>query len=157
MVHHFLRTNPYKMSIFERSVTCSFFRNCTHILTRTQGEKFEDMFLVKIASKGTSSMVYARSKLNNFYKSQGLAKNCSLLHLPQNTKSYDHLQKLTYFCNPVVFIKNFQFLPTSSSNYTTQFPKRISFLSFFKYFSIACEHGKGREREEGREKEKGSL
>ena len=32
----------------------SFFRNCTHILTRTQGEKFEDMFLVKIASKGTT-------------------------------------------------------------------------------------------------------
>ena len=31
-----------------------FFRNCTHILTRIQGEKFEDMFLVKIASKGTS-------------------------------------------------------------------------------------------------------
>ena len=31
-----------------------FFRNCTHILTRTQGEKSEDMFLVKIASKGTS-------------------------------------------------------------------------------------------------------
>ena len=31
-----------------------FFRNCTHILTRTQEEKFEDMFLVKIASKGTS-------------------------------------------------------------------------------------------------------
>ena len=48
------RTNPYKMSIFQRSVTCSFFRNCTHILTRTQGKKFEDMFLVKIASKGTS-------------------------------------------------------------------------------------------------------
>ena len=41
------------MSIFERSVTCSFFfRNCTHILTGTQGKKFEDMFLVKIASKG---------------------------------------------------------------------------------------------------------
>ena len=55
MVHHFLRTNPYKMSIFQRSVTCSlFFRNCSHILTRTQGKKFEDMFLVKIASKGTS-------------------------------------------------------------------------------------------------------
>ena len=37
----------------QRSVTCSFFfRNCTHILTRTQGRKFEDMFLVKIASKG---------------------------------------------------------------------------------------------------------
>ena len=30
------------------------FRNCTHILTRTQGEKFEDMFLVTTASKGTS-------------------------------------------------------------------------------------------------------
>ena len=30
------------------------FRNCTPILTRTQGKKFEDMFLVKIASKGTS-------------------------------------------------------------------------------------------------------
>ena len=31
-----------------------FYRNCTHILTRTQGGKFEDMFLVKIASQGTS-------------------------------------------------------------------------------------------------------
>ena len=31
-----------------------FFRNCTHILTRTQAKKFEDTFLVKIASKGTS-------------------------------------------------------------------------------------------------------
>ena len=39
------------MSIFQRSVTCSFF---SHILTRTQGKKFEDMFLVKMASKGTS-------------------------------------------------------------------------------------------------------
>ena len=28
--------------------------NCTHILTRSQGKKFEYMFLVKIASKGTS-------------------------------------------------------------------------------------------------------
>ena len=54
MVHHFLRTNPYKMSTFKKSVTCSFFRNRTHILTRTQGKKFEDMFLVKIANKGTS-------------------------------------------------------------------------------------------------------
>ena len=54
MAHHFLRTNPYKMSIFQRSITCSFFRNCTQILTRTQGKKFEDMFLVKVASKGTS-------------------------------------------------------------------------------------------------------
>ena len=31
-----------------------FYGNCTHILTRTQGEKFEYIFLVKIASKGTS-------------------------------------------------------------------------------------------------------
>ena len=42
MVHHFLHTNPY------------IFRDCTHILTRTKGKKFEDMFLVKIANKGTS-------------------------------------------------------------------------------------------------------
>ena len=31
-----------------------FFRNCTYILTRTQGKKFVNMFLVKIASQGTS-------------------------------------------------------------------------------------------------------
>ena len=31
-----------------------FFRNCTHMLKRTQRKKFEDIFLVKIASKGTS-------------------------------------------------------------------------------------------------------
>ena len=31
-----------------------FFRNCTHILTKTQGKKFEGMFLVKITSQGTS-------------------------------------------------------------------------------------------------------
>ena len=31
-----------------------FFRNCAHMLTRTQGESFEDMFLVKIANKDTS-------------------------------------------------------------------------------------------------------
>ena len=30
-----------------------FFRNCTHILTRTQAKKF-DTFLIKMASKGTS-------------------------------------------------------------------------------------------------------
>ena len=29
------------------------FKNCTHILTRTQGKKILDMLLVKIASKGT--------------------------------------------------------------------------------------------------------
>ena len=31
-----------------------FFRNCTYILTKTQEERFEDMFLVKIASKRSS-------------------------------------------------------------------------------------------------------
>ena len=58
MVHHFLRTNHYKMFISERSVTCSFFRNCTHILTRIQMTKFKDIFLVKIASKGTSLTLF---------------------------------------------------------------------------------------------------
>ena len=43
------------MPIFEKSVTCScFFRNCTPILTRTEGKKFEDTFLFKIPSKGSS-------------------------------------------------------------------------------------------------------
>ena len=40
-----------------------FFRNCTHILTRTQGEKFEDMFLIKIASKGTSLIVLIKKSV----------------------------------------------------------------------------------------------
>ena len=31
-----------------------FSRNCTHILTRTQGKKFEYMFFVKIVSNGAS-------------------------------------------------------------------------------------------------------
>ena len=31
-----------------------FFRNCTHMLARTQEKKFEDMICVKIASKETS-------------------------------------------------------------------------------------------------------
>ena len=31
-----------------------FFRNYTRILTKIKGENFEDMFLVRIASKGTS-------------------------------------------------------------------------------------------------------
>ena len=30
-----------------------FFANCTHLLTRTQDKKLENMFLVKIANKGT--------------------------------------------------------------------------------------------------------
>ena len=31
-----------------------FYRNSTYILTRTQAKKFEDIFLIKIASTGTS-------------------------------------------------------------------------------------------------------
>ena len=57
VVHHFLPTNSYKMSSFERSVICSFFYELYSqdiLLTRTQGKKFEDMFLVKIGNKGTS-------------------------------------------------------------------------------------------------------
>ena len=42
-----------------------FFRNCTHILRRTQEKKFEDMFLVKIASKGTS-LISVSYKLQRF-------------------------------------------------------------------------------------------
>ena len=64
MVHHFLRTNPYKISIFERSVTCSFFSGIVHILTRNQGKNFEDMFLVKTASKGTSLNTSVQSTSN---------------------------------------------------------------------------------------------
>ena len=40
-----------------------FFRNCTHILTRTQRKKFEDMFLIKIASKGTSLIQSTESNM----------------------------------------------------------------------------------------------
>ena len=42
------------MSIFERSVTCSFFPELYSHIDKNPGEKFEHMFLVKIASKGTS-------------------------------------------------------------------------------------------------------
>ena len=42
------------MSIFQMSVTCSFFQDlCSHIDKNPWG-KFENMFLVKIASKGIS-------------------------------------------------------------------------------------------------------
>ena len=57
-VHHFLRkqNKPLQNVDFSKVGNMQFFfpRNCTYILTRTQGKKFEDMFLVKIASKGTS-------------------------------------------------------------------------------------------------------
>ena len=47
MVHHFLHKSPYKMSVFERSVTCSFSRNCTQILTRTQRKSLSICFSSK--------------------------------------------------------------------------------------------------------------
>ena len=44
-------SNPYKMSIFESSVTCSFFSGIVLTYLQELREKFEDMFLVKIANK----------------------------------------------------------------------------------------------------------
>ena len=42
------------MSIFERSVTCSFFfQELYSYIDKNSEEKFEDTFLVKIANKGT--------------------------------------------------------------------------------------------------------
>ena len=46
------------MSIFERSVTCSFFQELYSHIDKNSGEKFEDMFLVKLANKGTSLSYY---------------------------------------------------------------------------------------------------
>ena len=45
------------MSIFERSVTCSFFQELYSHIDKNSGEKFEDMFLGKIANKGTSLII----------------------------------------------------------------------------------------------------
>ena len=42
-----------------------FFKNFTHILKRTQLKKFEDLFLVKIANKGTS--LRPSLKLSDFF------------------------------------------------------------------------------------------
>ena len=65
MVHRFLHTSSYKMSVFERSVTYSFSsRNCTQILTRTQGRKFEYMFLVKIAVKWPKTLEVSSRRLD---------------------------------------------------------------------------------------------
>ena len=66
MVHHFFHTRPLQNVDFSKVGNMQdFFRNCTHILTRTQGKKFEDMFLVKIASKGTS-LTQNLTKIINF-------------------------------------------------------------------------------------------
>ena len=48
-------SSDYSLNIYSEVGNMEFFfRNCTHILTRTQGKKFEDMFLIKVTSKGTS-------------------------------------------------------------------------------------------------------
>ena len=39
------------MSVSERSVTCSFFQELYSLINKNSGEKFENMFLVKIANK----------------------------------------------------------------------------------------------------------
>ena len=49
-----------------------FFRNCTHILTRTQGQKFEDMFLVKIASKETFLKILFSNFLSKYRGIKGI-------------------------------------------------------------------------------------
>ena len=66
-----------------------FFRNCTHILTRTKRKKFEDMFLVKIASKGTSLTL----KLNGHSKneSHNSKQRPALLFAHELNKSYETL------------------------------------------------------------------
>ena len=55
IVNNFPSANPNKLSIFaiERLVTCRFSANCTHLLTRTEEKKFEDVFFVKITNKAT--------------------------------------------------------------------------------------------------------
>ena len=50
------------MSIFQRSVTCSFFPELYSHIDKNSGEKFEDMFLVKIESKETSLISVSKSK-----------------------------------------------------------------------------------------------
>ena len=50
------------MLIFQRSVTCSFFfQELYSHIDKNPGEKVEDMFLVKIASKGTSLRIIVDS------------------------------------------------------------------------------------------------
>ena len=55
---------PLQNVNFERSITCSFFSGIVHILTKSQWKNFEDMFLVKIASKGTSLNTSVQSTSN---------------------------------------------------------------------------------------------
>ena len=74
-----------------------FLMNCTHILTRTQGEKFEDMLLVKIASKGTS---LTNSVTPNHLLASVQINNQSALRL---------VQSFTYevFCTESICLQNF--------------------------------------------------
>ena len=45
MVNHFLSTNPYKLSIFERSITCRSFRELYSSADKISGEKVLRMYL----------------------------------------------------------------------------------------------------------------
>ena len=56
-----------------------FFRNCTHILT--QGKKFEDMFLVKIASKRTSLTLLLLENLQSICSFDSRSSNLKSLTL----------------------------------------------------------------------------
>ena len=67
MVHHFLRTNPYKMLIFESLVTFRFFQELYSHIDRNSGKKSEDMFLVKILNKGTSLTKFKFLSLDTFH------------------------------------------------------------------------------------------
>ena len=58
MVHHFACTNPYKTSIFERSVTCSLFELYLHIEKNLGGGgELEDV---------SRQNIKKRNILNNF-------------------------------------------------------------------------------------------
>ena len=48
VVHHFLRTNPYKMSIFQRSVTCSIFQELYSHIDKNLGESLRICLNVKV-------------------------------------------------------------------------------------------------------------
>ena len=61
------------MSVFERPVTCSFFQELYSHIDKNSGEKFEYMFLVKIASKVTS-LIGCLKITSRFSKVEGVDK-----------------------------------------------------------------------------------
>ena len=102
IVHHFLHTNPYKMSIFQRSVTCRFSSGI--VLTywqETQAKKF-DTFVVKIASKGTSLNQFKPIlsdgiyQHDDAYQNQGSRKLDNLFCRKGSSVNYTNLRLLEY-------------------------------------------------------------